>query len=76
MEESAHRVSANVPGYFPFYSTLCQTLTGQEVSQRPRRALTRKRDTKDAEKTEKPTLREGRSPGDSGGWTSTKHRLL
>jgi len=68
-------LSANVLTHFPFHSTLCKTLTAQEVSQRPRRALTRKRDTKAIEKTEKPTLREGRSPGDSGGWKSTKYRL-
>lgn len=50
MEESAHiELSTNVLKYFPFCSTTCQTLTAQEVRQRPRRALIRKRYRKDRE---------------------------
>lgn len=72
VEEGATETSANVLDTFPFIPTLHKTLTAQAVGQRPRRPLPGKEIQK---KTEKPTLREGRSPGDSGGWKSSKQRL-
>lgn len=47
MERMHTELSANVLRCFSFRSTLCKTLTAQEVSQRPRRVPTRKRDIKE-----------------------------